>query len=96
MRAQYASYLRDLDAVDHLLANLFRLMPDNPVIQLKDSLTSHSPNQKLSNVMSMFNRDPQLQVSGAYKVRHTMSDFGRHLSYLLDYVTRRSEKSRFV
>ena len=64
MRAKYASYLRNLDAVDHLLANLFRLMPDNPVIQLKDSLTSHSPSQKLSSVMSMFSGDPELLVSG--------------------------------
>ena len=64
MRAQYTSFLRDLDAVDHLLANLFRLMPENPVIQLKDTLTSHSPNQKLSSVMSMFSRDPMLPVAG--------------------------------
>ena len=68
MRAQYASFLRNLDAVDHLLANLFRLMPENPVIQLKDTLTSHSPNQKLSSVMSMFSRDPMLPVTGKNKV----------------------------
>ena len=71
MRAQYARFLRDLDAVDHLLANLFRLMPENPVIQLKDTLTSHSPNQKLSSVMSMFSRDPMLPVAGKKTVMDT-------------------------
>ena len=71
MRAQYASFLRNLDAVDHLLANLFRLMPENPVIQLKDTLTSHSPSQKLSSMMSMFSRDPMLPVAGKNEVMET-------------------------
>ncbi len=65
MRAEYASFLRDSGTVEHLLAALFRLMPENPVIQLKDSLTSASPSQKLSCVMSMFNRDPLLEITGS-------------------------------
>ncbi len=97
MRAKYASFLRDNGAVDHLLANLFRLMPENPVIQLHESLTSASPSQKLSSVMSMFSRSPSLQAAGNFFVgqKIVMCKWNSVLVWLVKYVTNSNCPYRF-
>ena len=39
-------------------------MPETPVVQLTDSLTSQPPSQKLANTKNLFAEDPLLDISG--------------------------------
>ena len=46
------------------MLNLFRLMPEHPIIPLKESLTSHTASQKLTGSMNLFGEEPLFDIKG--------------------------------
>ncbi|XP_064628174.1 E3 ubiquitin-protein ligase listerin-like [Lineus longissimus] len=64
LRVQYATYLKTTGAIHSLLLDVFCLMPESPVIQLKDILTSQSPMSKLTATKNLFAEEPILPIRG--------------------------------
>ncbi|XP_074644451.1 E3 ubiquitin-protein ligase listerin-like [Tubulanus polymorphus] len=62
LRVQYASYLKETGSVETLLPHLFNLMPETPLVVMKDSLTSHNSVQCLSSTKNLFSEKPALKV----------------------------------
>ena len=65
VRASYATHMRENKKVDHLLENLFCLMPQVPTLQesSKESSVKSSTKSKSTQV-TMFTEEPQLKIKG--------------------------------
>ncbi|XP_013385834.1 E3 ubiquitin-protein ligase listerin [Lingula anatina] len=66
LRAEYATYLKQTNAVHNLMVNLFRLMPENPTVQSTDLQLAQSPANKLSGSMNLFAEEPDLNIKGDF------------------------------
>ncbi len=64
LKVQYVQYLRDSILLSSLLDTVFHLMPETPLVQLKDSLVSQHPLQRLSSTKNMFSEPPTLNPAG--------------------------------
>lgn len=85
LRVQYAQWLSEHNVVNPLMQNIFHLMPQNPVIMLKDSLISNGASKKLTSSRNMFSDDPQFEIRLVNSSQSTV-----HLQHIACCVYRRS------
>jgi hypothetical protein len=62
-RAEYARHIRRVGLLDHLMASIFRLMPQSPTVTISDSLVTGLPANKLSSTRNLLAEEPPLDVS---------------------------------
>ncbi|XP_072018345.1 LOW QUALITY PROTEIN: E3 ubiquitin-protein ligase listerin-like [Amphiura filiformis] len=65
IRASYAIHMRNTKCVEHLLENLFCLMPQVPISSRESSNKSTTKSTK-SNQVTMFTEEPQLKIKDCF------------------------------
>ena len=63
LKSEYAQYLHRRGAIDSLATNLFRLMPQSPIVPLKDGLIRETALNKLAASRNLFADEPVLDVA---------------------------------